>query len=334
MEFCQVFTSIFYICAKNNLVNILKKVYNVIKIKQVVKCYMNFDILKNCTLCPRKCGADRLNGETGYCKKDAHLCIARADLHFWEEPPISGTRGSGTVFFSGCNMGCVYCQNYKISTGGFGKCFTEDELAEEFLKLQNRGAHNINLVTPTHFTPQISSALMTAKKHGLKIPIVYNCGGYESTETIKMLHGLVNIYMPDVKYCDDKYAVKYSNAPNYFTVASQALREMYRQTGRFVLDSDGIMQSGMIIRHMLLPKLLFDSKKIIDWIYAEFGDNVYISIMSQYTPMPQAAKYGELSECVSERYYESLVNYAAEKGIVNAFTQSGDSVGESFIPPF
>lgn len=275
-----------------------------------------------------------MGGSFGYCKKDAVISVGRADLHFWEEPPISGTNGSGTVFFSGCNMGCVFCQNYKISTVGYGKRIETNELSDFFLRLQNRGAHNINLVTPTHFVVQISKAIEIAKGLGLNIPIVYNCGGYESVDTIKMLDGLIDIYMPDIKYFDDKYAIKYSNAPNYFRYASEAAREMYYQTGKFVLDENGIMQKGMIIRHMLLPTLLFDSKKIIDWIYGEFGDNVYISLMSQYTPMPQAAKYSELTKRVGGRYYETLVDYAVKKGITNAFTQSGDSAVQSFIPSF
>ena len=294
---------------------------------------MDTNILKSCTLCPRECKVDRTDNKIGFCKADNRIKIAKAYLHQWEEPPISGINGSGTVFFSHCNMGCVYCQNYKISSLHQGKYVTSNELCDIFLDLEKQKAHNINLVTPTHYIPQIKEALILAKEKGLKIPIVYNCGGYESVEALKMLDGLIDIYMPDMKYFNDKYAVKYSNAPHYFEYAKKAIEEMYRQVGKNKFSKD-IMIKGVIVRHMMLPGLLFDSKKILDYLYSTYGDNVYISIMSQYTPMPNAKNYPEINKTVSKKYYETLVNYAEDLGIKNAFVQDGDSVGESFIPDF
>lgn len=294
---------------------------------------MDKNVLESCTLCPRECKVDRTDNKLGFCKASDKIKIAKAYLHQWEEPPISGTNGSGTVFFSHCNMGCVFCQNYEISSLHHGKCVTTKELSSIFFDLQNQKAHNINLVTPTHYIPQIKDALIIAKKNGLKIPVVYNCGGYESVEALKMLDGLIDIYMPDMKYFDDKYAIRYSNAPHYFEYAKKAINEMYRQVGKNEFD-DGIMTKGVIVRHMMLPGLLFDSKKILDYIYSTYGDNVYISIMSQYTPMPNVKNYPEINKTVSKKYYDTLVNYAADIGIKNAYVQDGESVGESFIPDF
>ena len=285
-----------------------------------------------CTLCPRMCGVDRTSGEVGYCRAGNDIKIGKAYLHKWEEPPISGGNGSGTVFFTYCNMQCVFCQNYKISREHIGRSVTISELSEVFLDLQNRCAHNINLVTPTHYVPQIIKALELSKKNGLIIPIVYNCGGYENVETLKMLDGLVDIYLPDFKYCNDKYAVKYSNAPRYFDVASMAIAEMFRQTGKNVFDDNGIMKRGVVVRHMMLLGLLFDSKKIIDYLYKTYGDDIYISIMSQYTPMNSVCE--ELNRTVPKEHYDALVDYTADLGVKNAFVQDGDSVGESFIPEF
>ncbi len=290
--------------------------------------------MTECNLCPRKCGVNRAENKLGYCGINSEIKIGRAALHFWEEPSISGERGSGAVFFSGCNLGCVYCQNRSISHERNGRKITEEELCEIFLSLQDDGAHNINLVTPTHFIPQIASSLVMAKKRGLKIPVVYNSGGYESAKALKMLSGLVDIYMPDLKYFDDKYARKYSNAPNYFKVATLAIAEMFSQVGKNEFASGGIMKRGVIVRHMMLPGLLFDSKKIIDYLYEEYGDDIYISIMSQYTPMPWVCDYPEINRKVSEKYYNTLVDYAIEKGVRNAYIQDGESAKESFIPEF
>lgn len=294
---------------------------------------MDINLLKNCTLCPRKCNVDRTAGKLGVCRAGLEIKTAKAYLHMWEEPPISGTNGSGTVFFSHCNMGCVFCQNYKISSLHQGKYVTINELCDTFLELQDKKAHNINLVTPTHYIPQITDAIIMAKAKGLHIPVVYNCGGYENVEALKMLDGLIDIYMPDMKYYDDKYAIKYSNAPHYFEYSKRAIAEMYKQVGKNEFDND-IMTKGIIVRHMMLPGLLFDSKKIIDYLYKEYKDNIYISIMSQYTPMPNAINYPEINRTVPKEYYNSLIDYAIELGIKNAFIQGEDAVGESFIPDF
>lgn len=288
----------------------------------------------NCTLCPRNCGVDRINGKKGYCGADNNIKIARAELHFWEEPCISGNAGSGTVFFSGCNMKCVFCQNYKISTKNVGVTVTVQELADKFLYLQNKGANNINLVTPTHYVLKIIKALDIAKRNGLNIPVVYNCGGYESVDTIKLLNGYVDVYMPDIKYFSDKYAVKYSSAPNYFKVAKKSLEEMFSQVGTPVFNNDGIMQKGVVVRHLMLPGLIFDTKKIIDYLYDTYKDDIYISIMSQYTPLPNVKDIPELNRKIDKKYYETMVDYCIRKGIVNAFIQDGESANESFIPEF
>lgn len=290
-------------------------------------------ILDSCNLCPRNCRVNRNRGVLGYCKADSRLKIAKAYLHQWEEPSISGTNGSGTVFFSHCNMGCVFCQNYEISSEYHGKYISVEELSEIFLDLQKQKAHNINLVTPTHYIPQIAQALTIAKSNGLTIPIVYNCSGYENVQSLKLLDGLIDIYMPDMKYFDDKYAVKYSNAPHYFEYAQKAINEMFRQVGKNEFDKD-IMTKGVIVRHMMLPGLLFDSKKILDYLFNEYGDNIYISIMSQYTPMPNVINFPEINKRVSKEYYNSLVDYASKIGITNAYIQDGTSAKERFIPDF
>lgn len=293
------------------------------------------DLLKNCMLCPRKCGVDRTGGEVGFCKSSDKIKIARSALHFWEEPCISGENGSGTVFFSHCTMKCVYCQNYKISTQNCGKYVTEDELAECFLDLENQGAHNINLVTPTHFVPQIISAILKARKKGLTLPIVYNTSGYENVETIKMLDGIVDIYLPDFKYFDDKYAIKYSSAKDYFKIASSAIKEMFNQVGKCEFTEDGILKKGVIVRHMMLPGLLFDTKKILDYLFAEYGNDIYISIMSQYTPLSTLPKeFSELNKKINPDHYDAILDYAERIGIENAYIQEGSSASESFIPDF
>lgn len=288
----------------------------------------------HCTLCPRNCKADRSKGETGFCGTDSRIKIARAALHFWEEPCLSGTNGSGAVFFSGCNLRCVFCQNYKISTCRTGKYITEEELAEIFLELQRQKAHNINLVTATHFVPQVINALNIAKEKGLKIPVVYNCGGYESVDTLSTLKGHVDIYLPDFKYFDNRYAIKYSSAKNYRETAEAAIAEMYKQTGDAEFDKDGIMKHGVIVRHLMLPGLLFDSKKIIDYLYNTYGSRIWISIMNQYTPLEHVKKFPELTRPVDKRCYDKLIDYAAEIGVTNAFIQEGGTVGENFIPEF
>ncbi len=291
-------------------------------------------MLEKCMLCPRKCAVNRKKGEIGFCGAGNKTKIARAALHMWEEPCISGENGSGTVFFSCCNMKCIYCQNYGISTQNHGYELAERELADKFLMLQEIGANNINLVTPTHFVPQIITAIDIAKEKGLILPVVYNCGGYESVDTIRMLAGYVDIYMPDMKYFSDKYAVEYSSAPNYFEIASKAIAEMFWQVGTPAFDDRGIMKKGVIVRHMMLPGLLFDTKKILDYLYNTYKNDVYISLMSQYTPMPNVKSHARLKRRISSEYYDAMVDYCVELGIKNAFIQDESSATESFIPDF
>lgn len=292
-------------------------------------------LLSNCILCPRNCGANRLAGQKGYCRATAQLIVARAALHFWEEPCISGTVGSGTVFFGGCNLKCVFCQNHSIALGDMGKEITIQRLADIFLELQEKGAANINLVTPSHYIPQIKDALLLAKEQGLQIPIVYNTGSYEQPAALRLLDGLVDIYLPDLKYYSPELSGMYSHAMDYFEKASAALGEMYRQVGTPVFDeSTGLMKHGMIVRHLLLPGQTKDSKKVLRYLYETYGNNIYISIMNQYTPLPHVTHIPELNRKVTSEEYERVVNFALRLGIENAFVQEGDVASESFIPAF
>lgn len=290
--------------------------------------------LESCRLCRRNCNVNRLKGKTGYCRSGLDIKLARASLHLWEEPPLSMGKGSGTVFFSNCNFSCVFCQNYKISQEGIGKDVTIERLSEIFLNLQHKGANNINLVTPTSYVPQIIEALKASKKEGLTIPIVYNTNSYENIETIKSLRGLIDIYLPDIKYYSDKYAVKYSNAPNYFDTAKNAVCEMYNQVGDIELSPDGIMKKGVIIRHLMLPGLLFDSKKILDFVYSTFKNRVYLSLMNQYTPFYKSSDYKEIDRRISRKSYDALIDYALSIGIEKGFIQEDETQSESFIPDF
>lgn len=291
-------------------------------------------ILEACQLCPRKCGVNRRAGEKGFCKAGSELKVARAALHHWEEPCLSGTKGSGTIFFSYCTLQCVYCQNHHISTGGNGTVLTEEELADHFLRLQDEGAHNINLVTPTHYLIPIRDAIRIAKNKGLHLPIVYNTSGYERVESLKLLEGLIDVYLPDFKYFSKKYANLYSKAPHYVDYAKEAIEEMVRQVGEPVFDEEGMMIKGVMIRHLMLPGLLFDTKKIIDYIYETYGNQVYISLMNQYTPIHEIRAYPKLNEKLNPRHYEYMVDYAIGIGIENGFIQEGETASESFIPPF
>ncbi|KGK89227.1 radical SAM protein [Clostridium sp. HMP27] len=291
-------------------------------------------ILSECKLCPRNCNVNRLNNEKGFCMASINPKVARVSLHHFEEPCISGTSGSGTVFFSECNLSCVFCQNHSISENHVGKEISIKRLSEIFLEQQERGAHNINLVTPTHYVPQIIEALDIAKANGLCLPIIYNTSSYESLETIKSLKGYIDIYLPDLKYYNDKFAIKYSNAPNYFKYASLAIEEMVNQTGKCEFYENGIIRKGVIIRHMMLPGLLFDSKKIIDYIYNKFKDLVYVSIMNQYTPLNKAKDYPEINKPVNPKIYESFVDYCISIGITQGFIQEEGTVKESFVPKF
>lgn len=292
------------------------------------------ELLSNCTLCPRNCGVNRIAGEKGYCGVPAAIVAARAALHMWEEPCLVGKTGSGTVFFSGCNMKCVFCQNHDIAMGQTGKEISISRLSEIFLELQQKGAANINLVTPTHYIPQIRGALLQAKENGLALPIVYNTSGYEKAESLRLLDGLIDIYLPDFKYFSSELSSKYSFAPDYFPRVCKALAEMYHQTGPCVFDKQGILRRGIIVRHLLLPSQTKDSKKALHYLHDTYGRNIWISIMNQYTPLPHVANHPELSRRVSAEEYNRVVDYAIRLGIENAFIQEGETAQESFIPPF
>ena len=286
--------------------------------------------LKKCDLCPRNCLVNRYE-KVGYCRAKAKLKIALASLHMWEEPVISGRDGSGTIFFSHCNLGCIFCQNYKIRNG-YGKEITIKRFSEICLELQSRGANNINLVTPTHYVPLIRKGLIQAKNRGLIIPIVYNTSSYENEATIESMKGLVDVYLADLKYYDDSYAKKYSNCNNYFEVATKAIGKMVEQVGSPIIHN-GLMKRGVIVRVLLLPGLLEDAKKIIKYLYETYHDNIYISIMNQYTPVDKYV-YEELNNKVAESVYDELVNFAYDIGVRNAFIQEGETQNDSFIPNF
>ena len=292
------------------------------------------DMLKKCNLCPRKCFVNRIDGELGFCNASKDVKIAKVSLHMWEEPCISGSSGSGTVFFSNCNLRCVFCQNHEISHDATGKTVSILRLSEIFLEQQNRGALNINLVTPTHYVPQIIEALKIAKSKGLRIPILYNSNGYENIDTIKALKGYIDVYLPDLKYYKDKYALEYSKAPNYFKTASLAITEMISQVGEPIFDDNGAIQKGVIIRHLMLPSLLFDSKKVIDFIYNAFGHRVYISLMNQYTPMHEATEYSSLNKTLNPDHYDTLIDYCLNLGITNCFIQESGTSSTAFVPDF
>ena len=295
---------------------------------------MNKNLLKDCTLCPRNCHIDRTMGQIGACRETEELVVARAALHMWEEPCISGEKGSGTVFFSGCALGCVYCQNHNIAKGLAGKRITIERLSDIFMELQDKGANNINLVTPGHFIPQIMEAIDLAKAKGLHLPIVYNSSGYEKAETIKLLKGYIDVYLPDLKYKSGEISKKYSNAENYFEYAAEAIKEMVRQTGEPVFNEDGIMVRGVIVRHLTLPGCLKDSKDIMEYLYETFGNHIYISIMNQYTPLSNVIQYQEINRKITEEEYDELIDYALYLGVENGFIQEGETVSESFIPEF
>lgn len=300
---------------------------------------------KNCLLCPRQCNIDR-ESSLGYCMSSTDIKVARAALHFWEEPCISGQSGSGAVFFSGCNLRCVFCQNHAISDGSAGKCISVEHLAEIFLSLQEQKAHNINLVTPSHYVPQIAQSLILAKDQGLTIPVIYNTGSYELVDTLKQLDGLIDIYLPDLKYYDDSLAMRYSHAPHYFSIAQAAISEMYRQVGKIqfeeepfssdpAYESDShLLKKGMIVRHLMLPGCLDDSKKIMHYLQQTYSDHIFISIMNQFTPMPRLSDYPEINRKVSFEEYDELIDYCIDSGIENAFIQEGETSSESFIPAF
>ena len=304
--------------------------------------------MKMCTLCPRNCAVDRAGGERGICGQTEQLKVARAALHYWEEPCISGKSGSGAVFFSGCALHCVFCQNRSIANGTAGKEITKERLAEIFLELQEKGANNINLVTPDHDLPDIVWALLKAKEQGLCIPVVYNGSGYEKADVIAALEGLVDIFLTDFKYMDGELAGRLSHAGDYPEVAKRALEQMVKITGAPLFNEEGMMQRGVIVRHLLLPGHKKNAKAVLRYLWETYGDRVYISLMNQYTPMLQLTSHSgnqkELEEAaqqepqlmrkVTTREYEQVVDYALQLGITKAFIQEGDVAKESFIPDF
>ena len=291
-------------------------------------------LLGKCRLCPRKCGVDRMGRQNGYCGMDSRIYAARAALHMWEEPCISGKRGSGTVFFSGCSLRCSFCQNRDIAIGESGMEITVERLGEIFLELEEKGAANINLVTGTHYVPQIIRALELARKKGMKIPVVYNSGGYENVETIEMLDGYVDVYLPDFKYMDPALADALSHAPDYPEIARNAIKEMVRQTGRCEFGEDGYIKKGTIVRHLILPGHTANSKAVLTKLREIFGEDIYISIMNQYTPVFHQEKFSELNRRVTRREYEKVLEHAMNLGIENGFFQEGETAMESFIPTF
>ena len=288
---------------------------------------------KNCMLCPRRCKADRTL-RSGFCGMGADIMAARAGLHFYEEPFLSGTCGSGTVFFSGCSLGCVYCQNSSISSGHTGFRISEERLSEIFIEQQQRGAHNINIVTGTHFTPSIAAALKSAKEAGLSVPVIWNSSAYELPETLKMLDGLIDIWLPDFKTRSHELSARYMNAPGYPEAAEASLDYMVRSCGAPVFDSSTkLMTRGVVVRHLVIPGNTKDSKNVLRYLYKTYKDSIWISVMSQYTPLSEMP-YPELNRTVTSREYNSVISYALDLGITNALIQEGESAGESFIPVF
>lgn len=294
----------------------------------------NMNKYENCLLCPRKCGINRRTGQTGVCGVSSEIKVARAALHYWEEPCISGKRGSGAVFFSGCSLHCVFCQNREISDGKEGKVISKERLSDIFMELAGKGANNINLVTPGQYIPDIVWAVNDAKSRGMKLPIIYNTSGYENVTELKLLEGIVDVYLPDFKYMDSTLSARYSRAKDYPSVAKQALSEMIRQQPDVVIDdATGLIQKGVIVRQLLLPGHVNDAKAVLKYLYDTYHDHVYISMMSQFTPIA-LKDYPEINRTVTKREYERLVNYALEIGITNAFIQEGDVAKDSFIPAF
>lgn len=294
----------------------------------------NMNKYENCLLCPRKCGINRRTGQTGVCGVSSEIKVARAALHYWEEPCISGKRGSGAVFFSGCSLHCVFCQNREISDGKEGKVISKERLSDIFIELAGKGANNINLVTPGQYIPDIVWAVNDAKSRGMKLPIIYNTSGYENVTELKLLEGIVDVYLPDFKYMDSTLSARYSRAKDYPSVAKQALSEMVRQQPDVVIDNaTGLIQKGVIVRQLLLPGHVNDAKAVLKYLYDTYHDHVYISMMSQFTPIA-LKDYPEINRTVTKREYERLVNYALEIGITNAFIQEGDVAKDSFIPAF
>ena len=292
---------------------------------------MDVKILEKCAICPHNCGINRLNNQIGRCKSKDTVKVALYSTHNFEEPCISGKKGSGTVFFSNCNMNCVFCQNYEISQQGKGKEISIEELAEIFIKQQEKDVENINLVTPTSYVPQIIETIKIARKNGLKLPIVYNTNGYEKVETLKMLEGYVDIYLPDFKYSDDELGKRLSKVDNYFEIATEALKEMYRQTGKAVFNGEGIMQKGMIIRHLVLPNHILNSRRVLKWINENMHD-VYVSVMAQYFPTYKAKEIDDINRKLTKEEYEQIENYLYRLDLENGYIQELGEHEEEYVP--
>lgn len=289
---------------------------------------------ENCLLCPRKCGINRSTGQTGVCGVSSEIRVARAALHYWEEPCISGEKGSGAVFFSGCSLHCVFCQNREISDGKAGKVISKERLSDIFIELAGKGANNINLVTPGQYIPDIVWTVSDARRRGMELPIVYNTSGYEDADELKQLEGIVDVYLPDFKYMDSALSAKYSRAKDYPSVAKQAISEMVRQQPNVVIDdATGLIQKGVIVRQLLLPGHVNDAKAILKYLHDIYQNSIYISMMSQFTPIA-LKDYPEINRTVTRREYERLIDYAIKIGITNAFIQEGDVAKDSFIPAF
>ena len=292
---------------------------------------MDVKTLEKCAICPHNCGINRLNNQIGRCKSKDTVKVALYSTHNFEEPCISGKKGSGTVFFSNCNMNCVFCQNYEISQQGKGKEISIEELADVFIKQQEKDVENINLVTPTSYVPQIIEAIKIARKNGLKLPIVYNTNGYEKVETLKMLEGYVDIYLPDFKYSDDELGKRLSKVDNYFEIATEALKEMYRQTGKAVFNGEGIMQKGMIIRHLVLPNHILNSRRVLKWINENMHD-VYVSVMAQYFPTYKAKEIDDINRKLTKEEYEQIENYLYRLDLENGYIQELGEHEEEYVP--
>lgn len=290
--------------------------------------------LEKCNICPRNCGTNRLKGQYGYCKCNDKIKIALVSTHDYEEPCISGENGSGTIFFSNCNLNCIYCQNYEISQLGKGKEITVEELANIFLNQQQKGVNNINLVTPTMYAYQIIQALKIAKEKGLHIPIIYNTNGYESVETIKQLNGYIDVYLPDLKYYSNELSTKYSNANNYFEIATQAIKEMYNQVGNPTFDKDGIIQKGVIIRHLVLPNHIQNSKHVLKWIEQNMPKEIYVSVMAQYFPTYKAKNDKLLNRKLTHKEYNEIANYLYTLNLENGYIQELGEHEEEYVPKF
>lgn len=290
--------------------------------------------LNKCNLCPHMCLVDRENKKRGFCKSGENVKIALSSKFFYEEPCISGTKGSGAVFFSNCNLRCVYCQNYKISKEGKGKEISIKELADIFLNLQEEDACNINLVTPTIYALHIKEALILAKKNGLNIPVIYNSSGYENVDTIKELDGLIDVYLPDFKYCSNELGLKYSGVNKYFDFASSAILEMYRQVGHPIFDNNGIIKKGLIIRNLILPNNTKNTKNVLEWIVENIGKEAYVSIMAQYFPTNEAQNINELNRKITKKEYHIIEKYMYDLGLENGYFQSLGKNEEKYVPNF